>query len=327
MINNNALVMDIATKLCISRDVDETEQQWYRRVAYSLVGCHMLAALYDFTDDDIQLTEHNSDNTVSMQHVLKRGNDLVSVLGIPDVDCEKFRKLFINTGYMLHKNNRLAYPQLNTARVDNILFLRGYPPWETSFVSGIGGYIISADASTNTLERMFGIEEQNINSWFSIFENDIRWQKNDSLPQNIEFLNINENAKNGYWQTKPPQKGITLSRTKDSGLIEYTILRLSSIIEKSELPYWRVENGEYYRIAIALRIANGNAPTVAVRLKLHTADLVTDFLLPPAEQNFLELYSWPTINDSRWRRTIAIKLYPTFKCIFEKLGYIVSEVQ
>lgn len=326
MITNAAFMADMSEKLCIPREVDETEQQWHNRIAFSLVGGHMLSALYDF-DDDVQPSSEGSDNTVSMQHIKKRGEDLVAALDIHEVDCEKLRKLFISTGYMLHKNNRLSYPLRTYANTDNISFLRGFLPWEKFSVSGTGGYMISPEKSIDTIERMFGIEELDINNWFSNFENHIRWQEADHLPQDVEFLNISDSAKNGYWQTRPPKQGITLYRTKGNGEKEYVILRLSKIIEKSVLPYWQIENGEYYRIAIALRIANENAPTVTVCLKSHTAELVTDFLLPSAEQNFFELYSWATIGDSRWRRTIAIKLYPTFKHVFERLGYKVIEVQ
>lgn len=325
MITNAALMAEASAKLCIPREVDETEQQWHKRIVYSLVGGHMLSALYDF--DDIQSYDENSDNTVSMQHVLKRGKSFITALKTHDVDCERLRKMFISTGYMLHKNNRLSYPLRTNATVDNISFLRGFLPWERLSVSGIGGYMISSEDSTNTIERMFGIEEQDICTWFSNFENSIRWQETDNFPQDVEFLNISDNAKNGYWQTRPPKQGITLCRTKGNGEIEYAILRLSNVIEKSVLPNWRIDNGEYYRIAIALRIANGNAPTVTVRLKKYTAEIVTDFLLPSSEQNFFELYGWATTDDNRWRRTIAIKLYPTFKHIFERLGYKVSEVQ
>ena len=320
------LMAEISVKLCIPREVDEIEQHWHKRITYSLVGGHMLSALYDFYDD-VQSADGTSDNTVSMQHVLKRGEGLIAALDTCDVDSEKLIKLFVDTGYMLHKNNRFTYPLRTIANTDNISFLRGILPWEKFSISGTGAYTIGFEDSSTTIERMFGIEEQNINNWFSNFMNNIRWQETDHMPQDVDFLNISGNAKNGYWQTRPPKQGITLCRSKGNGKKEYMILRLSNIIEKSVLPDWRIDNGEYYRIAIAIRISNENAPTVTVRLKKYTVELVTDFLLPSAEQNFFELYSWATSGDSRWRRTIAINLYPTFKRIFERLGYKISEVQ
>ncbi len=326
MITNTSFMVEASEKLYIPQEVDETEQEWHKRIAYSLIGGHMLTSLYDF-DDDLQLTENNKDETVSTQHVLKRGEDLAKALGVNDFNCNNLRELLLKTGYMLHKNNRLTYPSKTTADDGCMSFVRGIPPWEKICISGNGLYSFSLSHSGICAEKMFQIEEQEIKEWFENFTKKTKWEEAEYLPQNVDFLNINHEAKNGYWQTKPPKQGITLCRTKGNVEKEYTILRISSIIEKCPLPNWQTENGEYRRITIALRIANGNMPTVTVLLKKYTARIVMDYLLPSSEQSFVELYSWPTTGDSHWRRTVAIALYPTFKRIFNRLGFIIREVQ
>jgi len=324
MITNSVFMNEVSTKLNIPREVDENDEQWYKRVAYSLVGGHMLAALYDF-DDDFQSAVHDDEKTVSMQHVLKRGENLSATLCMDDFDCAHLRELFTQTGYMLHKSNCFTYPPKTFAGDGDIAFLRGVAPWNKVFISGIGLYTINSGHSTISTEKMFRIEEQDINEWFSNFERRLNWQQTDNFPQDVEFLNINDNAKN--WQAKPPKRGMTLYRTKGNGEKNYVICRFSDVIEKSPLSNWQTENGEYRRIVIALRIANDNAPTATMLLKMYTAEIVIDYLLPFAEQNFFELYSWPIIGNSRWRRTISIKLYPAFKRVFERMGYKVSEVK
>jgi hypothetical protein len=317
---------EVAGNLNITQEENEPDSQWHRRIAHSLIGGQMLSALYDF-DDTAHPSNDNLDTSVSMQYILKRGESLISALDIDEFEADNLRNLYMRTGYMMHKSNRLTYPLRSYANSGDITFVRGFSPFERVYLSGIGGYIIKSESSAMSVEKMFGIEELDSLSWLSNVEKSIIWRDTDQLPQDVEFLNLCNDAKRGYWQSTPPLNGITLCRTTGIGETEYTLLRISNTIQKSVMPTWRIENGEYYRIAIALRIANGNAPSANIEFKKYTAEIVTDFLLPSAEQNFFELYSWPTIGNSRWRRTISLKLYPTLIRILERLGYKLSEVR
>ncbi|GHU55260.1 hypothetical protein AGMMS49975_16820 [Clostridia bacterium] len=315
------LILEISENLSIPKESSESAEEWHRRVLYSLVGCHMIAALYDF-DDDIAEAE-NLEHEVSMQHILKCGNNLI--LNINEIDCKKIREIYTLTGYMLHKNNRLAYPKSTISTDSGISFIRGVPPWEKVNVSGLGMYYAHGNQSTLfSIEQMFGLEELDINDWFVRFSQKIRWETIDSFPTEKEYLNLTESPQNGYWQSNPPKSELILCRSKENTHKEYSILRSLNKIQKSDLSDWQVEKGEYRRIAIALRIANGISPILRVKQKINTMELITDYLLPPAEQNFFELYSW-NIEGSPWHRIISVSLYPTFKRIFQKLGYRIIE--
>ena len=325
MIANNAFLNEVSERLNIPREPHEAEEQWYKRLAYSLVGGHMLASLYDF-DDDYSSEALEKNKTVSMQHVLKRGEGLTSTLGIDDLDCAYLRELYTQTGYMLHKNNRLVYPPQKTANDGDVSFIRGIVPWDNAFIGGIGLYTENTGIKEISVGKMFGITEQNIDKWFSDFIKRISWQQTNNLPHEAEFLNIDDKATNGYWQTKVPKYGMSLCRSNGIGQKEYSLVRISDKTEKIVLPEWQTENGEYLRIAIALRIEKNNAPIATVILKKHIAEIEIDYLLPKAEQNFFELYSWPNIGNNKWRRIIAIKIYPTFRHMLERLGYEINEV-
>jgi predicted transposase YbfD/YdcC len=321
---NATFIKEVSEQLNIKKEIYETDAQWHSRLSYSLVSGHMLAALYNF-DDDSQTYDSDADKTVSMQHVLKRGEGLNIAIGV-EHNCDYIRGLLIKTGYILHKSNRLTYPLKTIANDGSISFVRGTAPWANVYFSGVGLYKPNCESSDMSIEKMFGVMEYDVDEWYASFEKRLKWNVVSEIPQNVEFLNINDNAKKGYWQTREPKNGTTLCRTKDSGEKEYSIIRITDIIEKSILPSWQTEDGEYCRIAIALRRASNNAPIATTTSKTHTVEIGIDYLLPTAEQNFFELFSWANEENSRWQRTVAIEIYPTLKRMLERLGYKISEV-
>ena len=325
MMVNVTFFKEVSEQLNLHKEPSESETQWHNRLTYSLVSGHMLAALYDF-DDDLQTYDPITAKTVSMQHVLKRGEALSSAIGM-EVDCGYLRDLLVRTGYILHRNNRLTYPLKTMANDGGIAFVRGTAPWANVYFSGAGLYQSNGETSDTSVEKMFGILEQDVDQWFNDFEKRLKWQIISEIPSNVEFLNINDSAKKGYWQTRAPGNGKMLCRTKDGEEKEYAMIRMTDVIEKSIIPSWETENGEYYRIAIALRRANQHIPMTTVTSKTHTVEMAIDYLLPTAEQNFLELFSWAKAGNSRWHRIVAIEIYPTLKRMLGRLGYKINEVQ
>ena len=328
---NRQLLVKIADDLCIAKEQDEADETWKRRVFYSVTGLQMLSSLYDF-DDDMSFGDEVSDNTVSMQHVLHRGKNLAEIFGENSFDADRVRELYIQNGFMLYKNNRLAYPKTTFAEAEGMFLARGLPPWKAKKVSGLGMMTQKASVAAVRVEDMFNIERSSIGDWFDKFINTISWEKVDCLPQDVEWLNISEKPTIGYWLSKPPQRGFSLCRTKSKVVKDYNLLRVSDGVARCPLPTWRVENGEYYRIAIALRVLNNNAPTVMFKKQKHTVTAKFDYLLPPAEQNFIELFSWNTSDkpsdlSGRLERVFAIDLHKTITTVFERLGYKTLEVQ
>ena len=303
---------------------DETDEDWTRRVCYSVIGLQMLASLYD-QPDSLDPTK-TPDETVPMRHILNRGERLAKILigndGENGVDVKKIRNLYFHNGFMLHKRHRLAYPQSSFATVSNNMFLaRGCPPWKTAKASGLG--MLTSEASTEPMpvEDMFHIERSAIGDWFEKFLGTVRWETN-SLPQDIEWLNVHESPKQRYWSGKQPKDGISLCRTKSKTGKDYFLWRISDgIAQQCRLPEWRTKGYEYLRIAIALRSLYNNHPMVTFKRLLNTVSVVFDYLPPPTEHRFMKLYSWSNLGDPFSEMVFAIDLFETIKTIFARLSY------
>lgn len=321
------MINKIADDLNIRREGNESKESWKNRILYSLTGLQMLSSLYDCDDSSLADLDYQN-GTISMQHVLKRGGKLVKVFDLTDDCAEKIRELYVSGGFMLHKNNRLAPPLLTISGIGNVALFRGLPPWKASNVSGLG--IWGIEENTACIEDMFNIEKQNIPDWFDNFMNRVHWRKIQTLYADVEFLNITEPSKYGYWLQRPPSNGTTVCRTINAGERQYSLLKFGEDIKVCHLPNWFATHGEYRRIAIALRIYANNRPTVRITKHRYTANIAFDYMLPPSEQIFAELYSWsaeanPFDIRGRLLRIISIELLPIYKTIFIRLGFNLQE--
>ena len=334
MIKN--LLEKAARDLCIDKEPDETGEKWTRRVRYSIIGLQMLASVYDQDDDvivDVDSPKHDAESTVPMRRILYRGKRLAEIFDEKNFNVEEVRELYIRNGFLLHKNHRLAYPVSSYAEAGNSFLARGVPPWKAAKVSGLGMLTQwKASVASLSVKDMFNIEQAAIGDWFDQFTSTIIW-KTDSLPQEVEWLNIHESHEKGYWSGKRPDKGFSLCRTKSDPAKDYFLWQISNGIEQQcRLPTWRSEKGEYRRIAIILRTLHNNRPNVVIKKQVHTITVTFNYLLPPTEQHFIELYSWSKLENpwdikGRLNRIFAIDLYAVVKTIFEQLSYEIREKQ
>jgi hypothetical protein len=249
---------------------------------------------------------------------------------------EKFtktmRETYINTGYMLHLANRLTYPSPKFSQVGDIFLTRGQLPWTVKYMSGLG--TLTNSCGENVVvpwDEMFCVEKESIAHWFLQFEKHLNWRETDQLPENVEYANTTETLSLGYWLNHPPRNGIALCRDKRDGTRQYNMIRITAPYAICSLPDWQVEHfenqmrkPEYLRILLALRIQDGQVPTVKIRRNGLIANIRSDVLLPPFEQNLFELYSWPDA-ESNWNRVVAIKLLPLIMGLFTRMGFIVDD--
>ena len=325
---NIQLINEIAKGLGILRESYEDDASWQYRVKYSTLGLQALASLYDKNDDII--VEEITDSTVSHQHVTSRMQRLLQIYDISESDALKILELYKKTGYVLSKRNRLTYPKTTIARASDVYLARGVHPSKATKVSGACMMITSCVADEINIGEMFGFSSLDINFWYAKFIKTISNWKQFSEAEEVEHLNINEPANKGYWRGEPPQSGeITICRSVDR--FHYWMLKATPYgIERASLPDWRTHDGEYYRIAIALRTMYGNPPRMKVKKHQNTVIIEYDYLLPPAEQNFVELCSWRmNKNDNeymqRLNRVIAIDLCADIATLFAKMGYTIEE--
>jgi len=321
----NEFIHTVSEQLDIKKGSKESLDSWKQRVLYSSIGINMLAATYDYDDDSLFGIENNS---VSMQHILKRGKMILgaynalgdtktSELNIP----EYIRRLYIKTGYILHRSNRLTYPPTTQAKYNKIFYTRGQLPWTVTAMSGAGTYSNKEiEGVTNTLAEMFHLERTGIMEWYQAFERGITWKVVDKLPDDVEYINTFDSSSNSYWTTRLPGTGISFCRSKHNGERVYKLLRIHDVIEFYTLPSWCVDEGEYFRIALALRVCSGNPPFLVIKPDDTIAVIYFNHLLPSFEQNFVELYSWP-VENMWFKRIISIQLLPMIVDLFRRMGY------
>jgi len=328
------LIHTIANELQVPQGNKEPEDHWKRRVLYSSIGLHMLASSYDYDNDsmfdDSLIDDSLIDDNVSMQRILNRGQHLSEVyrdffeLEAQEL-AEYIRALYIKTGYLLHTANRLTYPGTSCASYGNLYLVRGVEPWKVGRMSGLGTCSYAAQGAESSVECLFHLEEKDILSWYRQFSENLQWRVISDLPSDIEYINIIEPANRGYWTTRVPKKGTVLCRSANPGERIYRLLRIGTSLEQCILPSWRTEDGEYLRIAIALRVLAGNPPAAAIRRDGAIIHITSSYLLPSFEQNFFELFSWPGQRHSRWNRIISAQLLGPMIDIFKRFGFTIQE--
>jgi len=321
------LIKTIANEIQVLQGDEEPEDHWKRRVLYSSIGLHMLASAYDYDDD---LLESDIENTVSMQRIFKRGQRISEIyrdyfeLEAQEL-TEYIRTLYIKTGYLLHTSNRLTYPGTVCASCEDLYLARGVEPWVVGYMSGLGTCSNAAQGAENSVERLFHLEEKDILTWYRQFNENLQWRENGDLPSDTEYINITEPVNRGYWTTRVPKKGTVLCRSATPGERIYRLVRFGSSLEQCVLPPWRTEEGEYLRVAIAVRVLAGNPPAVAIKRDGAIVHINSGYLLPSFEQNFFELISWPNQGHSRWNRAISAQLLGPLIDIFNRFGFIIQE--
>lgn len=336
-ITHSNYVTYLAEKLHISKGTNESDSSWNFRVLYSAIALNMLASLYDYDEDSEQ--SFGNEQLVSMQHVRNRGIELIesyrdlyrtamAQLYLPSEElAESIRDIYMQTGYMLHKTNYLTAPTAVCAKYVDIYFLRGTSPWNVEYMSGLGCYSYSVtDIRIEDVWRMFRIENIEIGVWWKQFLHDCQWRESNELPTGVEYINYTRKNGEPYWLPNTPKSGLSMYRDKSIGEKKYGLLQVEGgQILTCALPAWQVDNKEYLRISLALQNSAAKNPTVLIKSASSISYIQFSYLLPPCEQNFLELFSWPSEGMSRWKRTVAMELLPIFKQLFKTLGYNIME--
>ena len=320
----------ISKDLGITKEPYEDKAAWQYRIKYSILGLQMLSALYDKYDDfedDTLISD-----SVSRQHITSRAKKLAEIFGIEQDNCEDILNLYTKMGFILEKRNRLAYPPVSTAQAEQGFIARGIHPSATLSVSGLGFLIKADNATMSNVDDMFNLSTVDTMKWYAIFMDNARgeWKPNEDLAD-FEFLNAQVNPWKSYWIDIAPKSGIALCRGKDTVGRVYKLLSIKTDNVKSlQLPEWNTKNGEYLRLAIALRIVSDNPPQARVKKYDRTSLFEYDYLLPPSEQSFIEVYSWKRDNSQdevRWpqSRIVANELYQVFITIFRRMGFEIEE--
>lgn len=333
------LLISIGRQLNIPQSEDS---EWACRVVYSVAGQMALASLWDQDEDS---------SSVSVQHFKTRITGIFDAYeGIyPKIGTvfpkdkadliEDMYSIYLRNGFFYHTPHQLSPAVYAVAGNGSIALHRGGSPDDKLSMSGLGFYSYQKPASDRTIARMFGLQEQSFEEYFEELLGDRSWEPIE-WPDNAEFLRLDPPFKRGYWQQIPGKDGrISLARYGEPNKIFVFYRWDSGIYQQKPIPEWRLRDhfsneagyGEYRRIAIALLKRYETFPEIKARDSGNFVEVKVGYRLPPSEEEFFKLYSWPVRYDFDkksppvFTRMMAKQIYPMFKSELESIGYCFAE--
>ena len=331
----NYLLEKVAERLNIYRGSTETESDYKARLIYSMLGRMAYTSLWD-TEEEC--------NFISIIHFTKRIETLFysytemypEIKYLFSSENEKLslskyiKEIYQNTGQFYHSPSRISPAAYNKAEFSQTVFSRGTPLSESVFLSGIGMYQITENFSDDVTQvnTMFQLSDSPVEYWNQIIQN-VQWHEMQTK-QSLEYLCTQPPFRRGYWLQTPDKEIISIARTTDMQNKLYYLYKIQdNQILVSQLPLWLVSDKQYRLLSNGCLMQMKKLPEFSFHEDGGIVRIFVGYLLPPAEQYFLELYSWPEnfLNlPNHFRRICSKEIFMTIKFIFEKNGYQWKEV-
>lgn len=354
-------ILKKGSELCDLPDSDTmSEQEKVVNARWSLfsIAClQSLFSLFDVTDDQ----DEEEVNTVSVQAFKKRTSELFSYLLIegcaPELKIhfteedeieddfllspQNIYDIYLNTGYFYHKNNKVSAIPVKKASVCDITFIKGAYYSDDLKMSGAGLYISlnnsveRVDNEIETVIQMFHLSKQ---SCYESLRSTLKLHSFSSFDlednsNKIEYLNLSKRIdyKNKvYWLASPGKASdfdITLLRKQLSDVAGYEYYLIRKVkedqFEAYKLKDFQSIGKEYLYLARGILEREGVLPPISYKNEGNLTNISIGYLLPPSEQNFFELYSWPVSKESAsFNRVMSTNVFMAFKCVLEHKGYI-----
>lgn len=310
------------------------------KAIYSATGKMALASLWDHPEDE---------DFVSIQHFKKRAAQILGAYiniyaqtkvcfpkdrtGIIDDIYETYRR----NGFFYHSSHRLSSAALSVGGLGHCVLYRGTPPGQKCFMSGLGLYAVKRDASPcKTAAEMFDMQTQALSGYLHEVLKSNDWNEID-WPEDAEFLRLNPPFSRGYWRNKPDKTDrISMARYGAPNKLYVFYRWQDGHFQQKPIPAWRVDDfrtigqpgyGEYRRIACALLYAVQQLPPIIVTPKDCVVEIKLGYRLPPAEEDFFKLYSWPINYDITpktpqvFQREMSTIVYSVLRQHLESIGY------
>lgn len=253
--------------------------------------------------------------------------------GIPDFSGEIY-DIYRRTGYIYHSPYRLAPSIPVAAGCGNLSFYRGADTENFPYMSGLGCYAFRKTVGFENLLQMFGIPDVSLEDYLDEILDDAVWIPIRQWPVQARFWHWY--AGRSSWTKEPDMDGnISLAR-RGTVKKEYVLYRREKGgFVLSEIPSWRLENFRaenpegttdgLYRIELALAHRRKTMPPIYVKDTGGMVSLTFTYPMPPEENDFLKLYSWPrnyadySLQAGRdMSKAVYLAVYP----VLEKLGYV-----
>lgn len=330
----------LAQDLSVSRGAKESLDAWRHRLIYSALGKLALASVYDQEDEEISVQHFSASISERHPYYLKILGADADYLGDAAWLREEMYSTYLSAGAFYHRKNHLA-PAISSSVSDGeITLLRGCNPLRTYPMSGLGEYSIypvNTQRYYRSVQEMFQLHGP-LKSLAMECEKSANW-KNTDFPDKARFLAMQNQKKMGYW-IQEPNEDITfgLMRVPLAVGYQYYLYRNSSTgWQRSQLPVWQTslsngasEASEWLALANGILMLNDSLPQVRCVGDMNLMTVSFPYLLPPMEETFFKLYSWPmpqavNLFTQRITRQMATPVYQLFKTVMESLGYFFKE--
>lgn len=313
------------------------------QIIYSVAGKMALASLWDRDENDHSISIRHFKKRVAQifeayEDIYLRGNSCFSQ-DKTDIISDIYN-IYLRSGFFYHSSHKIVPAIPGVATNNGIAFHRGCSIDNNLYMSGLGYYSNEKCESGSSLRELFGLQECSFEDYLEEILSDSEWEQID-WPDSAEFLRIDPPFKFGYWKQIPDKDGrISLARYGEPNK-SYVFYRCEAgVCQQKMIPEWRLKDyfsndesnhEEYRRIATALLDRYKILPKIRAIESDDYVVIKLGYRLPPSEEIFFRLYSWPMRYDYELRspqvfnRKMAKQIFPAFKNVLESLGYCFVE--
>lgn len=319
------LASEIASDLQMERDAHEKLSDWYSRVAYSALGKIALASLWDITDDQVDSISTDYFKQNIGKHVVAF-NHLFELNFYREKASSVLLKMYLQGGLMYQKGNRLVPSMEKKIIFKNIELIRTSALNKNPRMSGFGFYR-NVKAGNNKTDiddvmKFCGITNNSLEQIYKDLEVQADWSQVEQYKKKLRFLD--ENSQELQWsrsineQKSGPHEFSLLKNGKGNYQL-YFINGEKIYISSLELSLY---NNSERKLADSIMQREGKLPKIkyVINKKFAKVKLVRE--LPPKEQLFFNMYSWPT--DSMFEKNqgmMTIEIFLLFHKMLTNLGY------
>ena len=333
MTSADELVLQASRDLGINRSKNEDEVSWQMRVVYTAIGRQAFASLWD---DDA-----NSHN-VSITHFKRKIKSLLDAWKDilpkaardftidPDEFADELYQIYENSGSIWHSPNRLSPSDEKRICRGQLRLVRSAKLNSSVQFSGLGGFVLEKDGDLYENYSLFGWDDHTLEELF-IHEVKNRKLRKMEGEYDAQYLRIEPPFSRGYWKLDSEKVGVTsLMRIGQPGNYTYYLYQnTENGIEVHQFQRWKTEGHNYRNISVPILYKKGTLPEIEYAINDNLVTVKQKYLLPPAELNYLILYSWPTtyrIAGANFERIMCKSVFDDFKEILERKGFKFKEV-
>lgn len=335
----NDLFDYIGRQLNIPKSDDD---MWICQIVYSVAAQMALVSLRDHKEDNSSISiKHFKNRIYQIFDAYEGVYPQIKFLFPSDKSdlVDDMYLVYLRTGFIYHSAYQISPSILAHASCNDITLYRGVYPDSDLFMSGMGFYYQHENSSNLSVASLFDLQTQTFDEYLDQLLNNNEWEFVE-WPENTEFLRLDPPFSRGYWQQTPDKsQRISLARYGEPNKLFVLYRFYQGEYQQKQIPEWKLKDWftnetsyeEYRRIAIALLKRYNNLPAISVKKKDDLVEIKLGYRLPPSEEDFFKLYSWPVRYDFSsdfpqvFKRIMAKSVYPVFKQTLETLGYCFLE--